>query len=109
MPTYQVFSAQSGSVLVEVVSAAASTTGGASLESLLSPVIIVGGMLGAQLEKVPENARPSVVELTFGVSALSDGKVAITLGAGEGPNVTFAVRVRWGSEGGGFSMPKMPI
>ena len=101
MAAYGKFKGPVGTVTVEVENVGGSAASSPDLATLFTPIPDLAKSLGVQLASLSEKERPQVVELTFALKALSDGRVAVTL-AGTG---SLVCKLTWKAESAGLLSP----
>jgi hypothetical protein len=101
--TYQQYSGAGGTILVEVTPGSTVSNAG-ELASLIAPIRDLAAALGSQLGAAPEATRPTELEVSFGIGALADGRVAIVLGGTQASTTHLQVLMRWKASSG-FDVP----
>lgn len=81
-------------VLVEIDMDAVEAGGkGGNLAASFRTITEVALACSEAVGQLPEEKKPSEIEVTFGLKALSSGKLAVTVNE---PNANFKVRLKWG-------------
>lgn len=97
MAEYKTFHSNAGSVTIEVE---ASDNGGSrsnNLQDLMRVIQDIAIVSIDELQKIPDDKRPSEFELSFGLKGLSEGGVAVSL---DESKANFHIKMKWSSATG---------
>jgi hypothetical protein len=100
MAQYQLFDGTSRPVLIEV----ADGDGGNATGSLVDAVAVltdIAAACGSAVNRLPTDRKPSELKVEFGLRALDDGSMAVSL---DRTNSSFVVTMTW-SGGGAAATP----
>jgi hypothetical protein len=94
--TFRQFTTGSSSIAVEVQDLGGSLANPGDLVSLVQPIRDVVALVATQFGQMPQEARPSELQITFGLKGLSNGQIAISLG----DSTNLQIQLTWNGKGG---------